>query len=83
VPQRETILKLIKITDDDAGMYQIGEIDGGFSDEELLEYLKSHGEYGLHQLTAKLTHIQFQIWEAWRKRNASIDDGARSGANGC
>jgi len=69
MPERKTLVKIIKITDDDTGMYRIGEIDGGFSSEELLDYFNSHGEYGLNQLTSKLSHLQFQIWSAWRRHN--------------
>jgi len=70
MPEHKILAKIIKITDDDVGMYRIGEIDGGFSDEELLEYLNQNKEYGLHQLTSKLTHLQFQVWNAWRKHVA-------------
>ena len=30
MPERKILAKIIKITDDDTGMYRIGEIDGGF-----------------------------------------------------
>jgi hypothetical protein len=59
--ERKQILKLSVITDDDCGMYQLGEIDGGFCHAELKDYLKHHKEYGFQQLLKSLAYIQRQV----------------------
>ena len=66
----ETLCRISKVTDDDCGMYRIGEIEGAFSPEELEDYLKRYGEYGESQLLGKLAFLQWQVWNAVHKINA-------------
>lgn len=47
--QRRTILTVDAISDDDCGMYRIGEIDT-MPESQVRAYIKRHGEYGYAEL---------------------------------
>ena len=67
MPERKTMMSISRITDDDTGMYLMGEIDGSFPEEELEKYIDTYGGYGFNELVTKLSFLQFQVWKAWRK----------------
>lgn len=71
----ETILmaKVLKITDDDTGMYSVGDIEGAFDKNELINYLNSYGNEGKNKLLDTICHMQWQIWQAWRDHNSKKD----------
>ncbi len=52
--EKETLVRIVIITDDDTGMYQIGEVDGLFSDTQLEYFLNLHGATGLLEHLARL-----------------------------
>lgn len=55
MPQRENLANINVITDDDTGMYSIGEIDGGFKTKLLNEHIEKYGAEGLlKQLTTMI-----------------------------
>ena len=83
MPERKTMVTISRITDDDTGMYQMGEIDGAFQEQALADYLDVYGERGLSDLTAQLAYLQFQVIRAWRERNEKRDVGCNcEGAGG-
>lgn len=47
MPQRENLAKITIITDDDTGMYSIGEIDGGFNTMTLQNHIRKYGADGI------------------------------------
>jgi len=79
MPERKTILEISKVTDDDTGMYCIGEIDGIFQKHTLDAYLSSHGEKGKSELINHLAYLQSQIIDAWREINNDTDCTACNG----
>ncbi len=66
--ETKPICKILKVTDDDTGMYSCGDIEGSFNQKDLEEYLQSYGEKGKAQLLEKLAFLQYQVWDAWRNR---------------
>ena len=76
MPERESILTITKVTDDDTGMYRIGEIDGIFQSQSLGEYLSSHGEKGKTELINHFAYLQSQVIDAWRELNNETDCSA-------
>lgn len=65
MPERKELCKLSTVTDDDTGMYHIGEIDGLFQGDDLKEYLKRHGEKGVDRLVRHLGYLQHSVFYAW------------------
>jgi len=73
MPEREEILTISKVIDDDTGMYWVGEIDGSWQKHTLDEYLSAHGEKGKSELINHLAYLQYQVVDAWRERNNETD----------
>ncbi len=63
MPEKMTMTKISVVTDDDTGMYSIGEIDGMFCKKELREHIESHGSQGLIE---HLAFLQYQVIEMKR-----------------
>jgi hypothetical protein len=55
MPERKKLANINIITDDDTGMYRIGEIDGGFYTEILREHIKKHG------ITDLIEHLAYMM----------------------
>lgn len=70
MPEKKTIATITVVTDDETGMYHIGEPDGLFQQYELLEYLQQHGQRGKLEMLEHLAYLQNQVIEAWRKVNS-------------
>ena len=68
--EREPFLTLYKITDDDTGMYRIGEIGGIFDEAKLKQYLETHGYWGRQQLLDTISYLNYQIVVAGHAINA-------------
>jgi len=81
MPVRKQLLKLTQITDDDTGIYHIGEIDGIFPKWALEDYLEAHGEKGMAELTRSLTFLQWQIQDAWNDVQTKEDTIAMNAIN--
>jgi len=75
MPERKKILTINVITDDDTGMYSIGEIDGIFQEDELFEFV---GDYNADNLIKHLAFLSYQVHrvkniKAFNENNASAD----------
>lgn len=69
MPERKELFTVSVISDDDTGMYTIGEVDGGMSTGYLKDYLKEFGNEGKDNLLTHLSFIQYQIWNMWGELN--------------
>ena len=58
MPEKRDIITIKEITDDDTGLYYIGEIDGIYDSDLLMRHIKSHGSDGL---ITYLAHLQFIV----------------------
>lgn len=63
--QKHRIASLSVIIDDDTGMYQVGDIDGGFSDSDLSHFLRRYGEEGKDKLIKHLALMQYKVLDKW------------------
>lgn len=78
--ERKRIASISVITDDDCGMYYIGELDGGFEPGVLQDHIERHGSEGLLKKLALMTHNVVEAERQVRQRKQS--DGADvEGAN--
>ena len=57
--QRKSLLTIDYHTDDDTGMYDIGEIDFGIRD--LSGYLERYGSKGKDDIIRKLSHLIYRV----------------------
>jgi len=73
MPEKEALIIVTKVIDDDTGMYHIGEVDGIFQKHILDEYLSLHGEKGKTELINHLAYLQSQVIDAWRELNNETD----------
>ena len=64
--ESKKILEISFITDTETCMYQMGEIQGSFNDEELKKYIRS---YGADELCKHMTFLQYQIMTTVREIN--------------
>ena len=55
---------LIEVTDDDTGMYDLGDIEGMIDQSSLEEYLSAFGDHGFNRLIHRLALLQHQVVEA-------------------
>lgn len=81
MPERKTLITITQVTDDDTGMYYIGEPDGLFQRDELTEYLKAHGQKGKRDLHEHIAYLQNQIIESWRNINLQDHNENDIGSN--
>lgn len=65
MPERRGMLFINEITDDDTGMYEIGEIDGIFDRVDLRQYMNKYGKKGKDNLITHLAYLNYQVMEAW------------------
>lgn len=65
--EKETLTELQFITDDDTGMYEIGEMWGGFDPYRLEKYIR---RFGPEELYKTLTHMSSQVFDTVRNINA-------------
>ncbi len=68
--KRKTLLEVQYHSDDDAGMYQIGEIDFGISGL-LDDYLKNYGYAGKKNIIDTLGYLIYEIERRFREKNPS------------
>lgn len=57
--QRKLLFSVERISDDECGMYRIGEIDTLVS-ENVREYINDFGEFGYQELIKFAAHIIFE-----------------------
>jgi hypothetical protein len=55
------------VTDNDGICYEIGDVEGAFTESELKKYIK---RFGHEKLCSHLAFLQHQVWEAVRKINS-------------
>ena len=68
------LAKIWAVNDDDTGMYEIGEVDGGFNSIALEEHIRNHGKDGL------ILHLSNMIYQVTSK-SREIDESSLQ--NGC
>lgn len=73
MPERKNLAKIDVVTDDDSGNYYIGEVDGGFREDELRNHIKQHGH---QELCSHLAYLQFQVWSTLRQINSESNQQA-------
>ena len=68
--QRENLLSVEYHSDDDTGMYQVGEIDFGISGL-LDEYLDDYGYKGKKEIVDTLAYLIYEVEKRFREKNPS------------
>lgn len=63
--ERKTLLEITYHSDDDTGMYRIGEIDHGIAGI-LDEYLKRFGQKGKKEIISALAYLIYEVEERFR-----------------
>lgn len=63
----KSLVNIKVVTDHDTGMYQMGEVDGCFQEEELKEYINM---YGVDGLLRHISYLQYQVFKAYRESNS-------------
>lgn len=58
------------VTDTEVSYINIGDVEGGFDEIKLKEFLDEYGEEGYKRLSTTLTCMAFQIQQAFRTHNA-------------
>lgn len=64
--QRKQLLEVTYHSDDDTGMYQVGEIDFGINGR-LDEYLRGFGVNGYKEIILTLAYLSHEVHSAWEK----------------
>jgi hypothetical protein len=72
MPERKQLAKISRVTDDDTGMYRIGEVEGAFQQDQLKEFISRYGKGGLLSTLAYMTH---QVVSAAREVNQGQEGG--------
>ena len=54
MPQTEILANVTVVTDDDTGMWSIGEVEGQFFNDRLKEHIESHG---VHSILIQLSQM--------------------------
>jgi len=68
--QRKELLSVSYHSDDETGMYQVGEIDFGISGI-LDEYLKNYGYAGKKNIIDTLGYLIYEVEKRFREKNPS------------
>ena len=74
MPEKTPILIVNTITDDDTGMYFVGEIDGMFQRGQLQKYLRTYGIKGKDELLTHLAFLQHQVISEWLEMQECNDE---------
>jgi hypothetical protein len=67
--EKKKIASVSVITDTDNGYDNVGDVEGGFDDKELLDHLQS---YGPGKICETLAYMQWQVWNTWREMDKSL-----------
>ena len=65
--QTETLASIKFVTDDDTGMWYTGEVEGGFNDLVLEDYLRTFGLEGYVRLVTRICGMHSTLQSAWVK----------------
>lgn len=69
--ETKEITRLVVVTDSETSYDNIGDIDGGYFNEEWLKrHIKSYGTKGLLE---QIAYMNFQVWEMMREINREAD----------
>ncbi|MBD3350021.1 MAG: hypothetical protein GF364_00865 [Candidatus Lokiarchaeota archaeon] len=71
--RRKDLLSVSYHSDDDTGMYQIGEIDFGVN-FELENYIKKYKYKGVKDILAALGHLAWEVKQAYYKVGVPPDE---------
>ncbi len=83
--QQEILISITKVTDDETGTYEIGELDFSLHCGPLMRYMKVYGWEGRQELMAMLgtmaTHVdryyKESVTELAQEKAAATDDPSR------
>ena len=70
--EKQELARIWAVTDDDTGMYRIGEVDGGFNGNLQHQIEK----YGSDELLKQLAYMTHTVIEMQRKQNSRQAGGA-------
>lgn len=65
--ERKKIATISVVTDSENEYDHIGDVDGGFSDDQLRYHIESHGHKGLCE---QLAYMQWQVYDMMRTINS-------------
>lgn len=74
--QRKPLLEVTYHTDDDTGMYRIGEIDFGINGG-LEKYLERYGYEGKKEIVSTLGYLIYEVENQFKKVNETAHQGAQ------
>ena len=77
MPERLELGTTRVITDDDTGMYYIGEVESGWNPNRLNAFLEQNGKKGYEELVQALAVQQAEVVISWRKireRKAEVEN---------
>ncbi len=75
--QRKTLLEISYHSDDDTGMYEIGEIDFGIHGT-LDGYLENYGYKGKKEIIDMLGYLIYEVEKRFREKNPSPAGNTKS-----
>ena len=78
--QRKTLITITYHTDDDTGMYHIGEIDFGIGCE-LEEYLIRFGDSGKKDIISALGYLIYEVEKSFREHPGRDENKAVAECN--
>lgn len=70
--ERKQLLSISYHSDDDTGMYNIGEIDFGINGQ-LDDYIKQYGYEGVKDILATLGHLAYEVKDRFFKLQRNIE----------
>lgn len=69
--ERKQLATIEFIVDTDREYEFLGEVDGGFNQEALEQYIS---KYGINDLSKHLSYLQFQMFETYRNLNTKQEN---------
>lgn len=75
--ERRTLITIDYHSDDETGMYRVGEIDFGLHGE-LDSYIDHYGYEGVKELSNTLAHMAWEIRDRYFKRTRPLDESQRA-----
>ena len=82
MPERQQLTKITFVTDHDTGMYHIGEVDGIFSEDQLVDFYRRFGDKGREELVSHLGFLQHQAYKAWFEYQSQCQELGDASAEG-
>jgi hypothetical protein len=70
--QDETLISITRVTDDDTGIYRVGDLDYGITGN-LDKYLENEGEKGYVEICEMLDSLKDVVMDMWQQ----VQDGKK------